>query len=91
MGKIRDRNRVVCRVSVPLIGDFVFNNSREYRTTSTTLTVSVPLIGDFVFNKTDRYTPSRPVEVSVPLIGDFVFNSRIYNIMIMENKKFPSP
>ena len=67
--------RGICKVSVPLIGDFVFNNVKIV-STGNSVCVSVPLIGDFVFN---QYEAQRYVwgvlTVSVPLIGDFVFNS----------------
>ena len=40
------------KVSVPLIGDFVFNKMKTVLTPEAVAEVSVPLIGDFVFNAT---------------------------------------
>ena len=46
------RRKVVARVheiSVPLIGDFVFN-VKKVSSSEAAVIISVPLIGDFVFN-----------------------------------------
>ena len=77
-------------ISVPLIGDFVFNTSFSMRGLSK---ISVPLIGDFVFNTADVETYGEQFEkISVPLIGDFVFNlKRTVSNSKTQRQTFPSP
>ena len=70
-------------VSVPLIGDLVFNPGCR-KSNGGHEGVSVPLIGDLVFNPQSMKLLTGIAFVSVPLIGDLVFNE--VNLMSIGEK-----